>query len=353
MKRLRYVLIGDGESPHLLKWARALESRVELWVVSSRGFLAGFDALLPTERLLSLTGVSGVVPSPMTLLWRLPRMARWLRQANPDWINPHYLTSHGTLVWLAKMIFRVPGRVLGSAWGSDILTTPKRSPVWAWLTRRVLTSCQLTTSDSLHMAQQMRLLGAREVVTFPFGLESMPTSSQTKEPWLFFSNRGLAPLYQPMRVLECFASVSAVLPQARLVVANGGPLKQKLEDWIRVNKLADRVRFVGRLDAAAQNSWYAKAQWYLSLPATDSVSVSVLEAMAHGCIPVLSDLPANRELVRNMKNGMLLGAHSKMEVAAMRKLLVRSEVLAIENRNSIEAHGLIGPCVERLIERLL
>ena len=33
---LRVVLLGDGESPHLLKWARALAPRVELWVASSR-----------------------------------------------------------------------------------------------------------------------------------------------------------------------------------------------------------------------------------------------------------------------------------------------------------------------------
>lgn len=350
---MRVVLIGDAESPHLLKWARALASRVDLWVVSSRGFLPGFDALLPTERRLSLTGVPGGVPGSMALLRRLPRLVGWLRQIKPDWINPHYLTSHGTLVWLAKAIFRVPGRVLGSAWGSDILMTPQRGPVWAWLTRRVLAGCQLTTSDSLHMAQQMRLLGAREVVTFPFGLESMPMAPQTKEPWLFFANRALAPLYQPLRVLESFASISAGLPQARLVVANDGPLRQQLEAWTIENRLDDKVRFVGRLDAAAQNRWYAQAQWYLSLPASDSVSVSVLEAMAHGCIPVLSDLPANHELVRNMENGLILDARSRFDEASLKRLLIRSGQIARENRTYVEAQGLIGPCVERLVSRLL
>ena len=29
---LRYALVGDGESPHLLKWARALAPLVDLWV---------------------------------------------------------------------------------------------------------------------------------------------------------------------------------------------------------------------------------------------------------------------------------------------------------------------------------
>ena len=32
---MRLVLLGDGDSPHLLKWARALAPQVELWAASS------------------------------------------------------------------------------------------------------------------------------------------------------------------------------------------------------------------------------------------------------------------------------------------------------------------------------
>jgi L-malate glycosyltransferase len=52
--RWRHVLIGDGESPHLLKWARALAPQVDLWVASSRGFLPGFDDLVPPRGRLAL-----------------------------------------------------------------------------------------------------------------------------------------------------------------------------------------------------------------------------------------------------------------------------------------------------------
>ena len=63
----------------------------------------------------------------------------------------------------------------------------------------------------------------------------------------------------------------------------------------------------GLLDAATQAEWYDRARWYLSLPESDSVAVSVLEAMAHGMLPLLSDLPANRELVRDGDNGLIVG----------------------------------------------
>ena len=51
---MKLVLLGDGESPHLVKWARALEPRLELYAISSRGFAPAFDALLPPERRLAL-----------------------------------------------------------------------------------------------------------------------------------------------------------------------------------------------------------------------------------------------------------------------------------------------------------
>ena len=67
------------------------------------------------------------------------------------------------------------------------------------------------------------------------------------------------------------------------------------------------MRFIGRVDAATQAGWYARARWYVSLPESDSVSVSVLEALAQGCIPLLSDLPANRELVHAGDDGQMPG----------------------------------------------
>ena len=67
---LRVVLFGDGESPHLLKWARALAAGgVDLWVASSRGFLPGFDGIVPVDHRLALDtpdAVSALAALPFT-----------------------------------------------------------------------------------------------------------------------------------------------------------------------------------------------------------------------------------------------------------------------------------------------
>jgi L-malate glycosyltransferase len=214
MTAMRLVLWGDGESPHLLKWARALAPQLELWAASSRGFLPGFDALLPAERRLALGTTPRAAGGNVALLRKLPLFANWLRRVRPDWVHAHYLSSHGTLAWLATTMLGAPGRLVGSAWGSDVLVTPQRSALQRGLIGRVLRACALTTSDSMHMAQRMRELGAGEVMCFPFGLEALPPLPAHKDDALFFANRGLEPIYAPQRVLDGFAAIAAARPQS-------------------------------------------------------------------------------------------------------------------------------------------
>ncbi|MDO9071995.1 MAG: glycosyltransferase [Rubrivivax sp.] len=351
---MRLVLLGDGQSPHLLKWARALAPRVELWAASSRGFAPGFDGLVPAARRLALDTRPNFDGGNVALLRRLPRLAAWLKTVRPDWIHAHYLTSHGTLAWLATAWLGAPGRLVGSAWGSDILVTPQRSRVLRWLTGRVLRACALTTSDSQVMATRMRQLGAGEVMNFPFGLEALPPlpAPGVKQDRLFFANRGLEAIYDPARVLQLFTRVAHDWPDAQLVVANDGALRPALEQQAAAAGLAGRVQFVGRLDAATQAEGYARARWYLSLPQSDSVSVSVLEAMAHGCIPILSDLPANRELVRHGDNGWIAAGRSLPWPAELAPLLARSDAIAAANHAWVAGHAMFAPCVDAFLYRL-
>jgi glycosyltransferase involved in cell wall biosynthesis len=129
----------------------------------------------------------------------------------------------------------------------------------------------LATSDAQVMTARMHELGAGEVMTFPFGLESLPplSGAGSKQDHLLFANRGLEPIYDPQRVLRLFIGIARDWPDAQLVIANEGSLRPALERQVADSGLADRVRFIGRVDAATQAGWYARARWYVSLPQSD------------------------------------------------------------------------------------
>lgn len=382
---MRYILLGDGLSPHLLKWARTLhevgEGQLELGVLSSRGLLPEFEPIIPPQRRLLLNTQPRQAGGNIGLLRHLPRAARWLKDQQPDVLHAHYLTSHGALAWLPQRLWRVPGLLVSSAWGSDILVTPQRSALARQLTAAILKGSAACTADSRHMAREMLRLGAREVDVFPFGLNELPppVDHAAKDPDLFFSNRGLEPLYRIDGVLRLFAAVVAQRPRARLVVANQGSQRAALQALAATLGIERHVTFTGLLRPAEQARWYERAQWHLSLPESDSVSVSVLEAMAFGCIPVLSDLPANRELVTHGLSGWVVqadpgAAASSSEatsstdttasadwppeaarqafIRALPELLERAADMAEVNRQWVQRHGLFAPHVRRFLQGL-
>ena len=52
--------------------------------------------------------------------------------------------------------------------------------------------------------------------------------------------------------------------------------------------------------------WLLESGFYISMTESDGASLSLMEAMAVGAIPVVSDIEPNREWVKNGVNGVLV-----------------------------------------------
>jgi glycosyltransferase involved in cell wall biosynthesis len=83
---------------------------------------------------------------------------------------------------------------------------------------------------------------------------------------------------------------------------------------------------------------------YVSTSLSDGTSVSLLEAMAAGGFPVVTDIPANREWIKDGENGFLVpvneaGLLAKRIVSAIRDedLLQRSRT---DNLRTVEERAL-------------
>lgn len=347
---IRYVLIGDAQSPHLLKWARALHGRVNLWVVSSRGFLPDFDAFLPFEKRFIFDASPGWWGWVKVFL-KINKLGNWLVKVDGDWINPHYLSSHGLLAILAQRMFGLRARLVGSAWGSDVLIAPRKGLLQRLLLKWIIDECDVMTSDSHYVADSMRMLCPCDVIVFPFGLDCLP-DLELKNERLFFTNRSLEPIYRPLRVLEVFKKILYRWPDARLVIANNGSMQENLKRWVVQAGLNGSVEFVGRLSPLEQSKYYARARWFFSLPSSDAVSVSILEAMSHACYPIVSDLPANRELIDDRLNGLVLTDGEMSVVDLLPSDISTLDMIGRRNRDWIRLNALFEPSIQQFLIRL-
>jgi glycosyltransferase involved in cell wall biosynthesis len=144
------------------------------------------------------------------------------------------------------------------------------------------------------------------IVLANFGIDRVEISAEKEN--VFYSNRLHKKLYNVDRIIRSFADFMQHPKHAgwRLVIAATGEETSQLKSLAESLEVSNAVEFVGWLSKEENARWYAKAKYWVSIPDSDATSISLLEAMAHGCIPIVSDLPANREWIQDGLNGWIV-----------------------------------------------
>src|SRR4029077_1457783 len=94
-------------------------------------------------------------------------------------------------------------------------------------------------------------------------------------------------------------------PELKLEIAGDGSRRPALERLAAERLPAGGFRLVGRLAPDALAAALQRAEIFLSASRSDSTSLSLLEAMACGAVPVVSDIEGNREWVRGGEGARL------------------------------------------------
>ncbi len=303
MMALRIVYLADASSIHTRRWAAHFAQRgYEVHVVS---FLPGD---IPGATVHVLDG--GPVRSEggnWRYLLHLPALRRLLRSVRPDLVHAHYLTSYGLLGALSG--FRP---LVLTAWGSDVLVTPHRSRLYRPLLRLTLARADLVTSDAAAMSNEMIRLGlpAERLLTVPLGVD-LTLFNPADRDWpadgrRLISTRQLLPNTNLDTLLAALALARREHPGLTLDIIGDGPERGRWGELARQLGVEGYLRWHGGLDHGLLPAHLRQADLYLALTLSDSTSVSLLEAMACGTFPIVSDLPANREWITPGMNGLLV-----------------------------------------------
>lgn len=91
-----------------------------------------------------------------------------------------------------------------------------------------------------------------------------------------------------------------------MIIAATGEETDALKLLVEQLGINEQVQFAGWVNKVQNAEFYSNAKIFVSIPESDATAISLLEAMAYGCVPVLSDLPANREWIEDGKNGIII-----------------------------------------------
>ena len=295
------------------------------------------------------------------LRYRRAGLAAAVEAIAPDVLHAHYLVEHGLYATSAN--FRP---YIVSAWGSDVLVDAATSALDRAIARFVLRRASLATANNRHMIREMvQKLGAApaDVQHIVLGVSRDyiaaaeravdEAASQDDETPTIISSRSLdSPLYNVDTIIRSMVHVHDRTPDARLVVAGEGRLRPKLEALAESLGLRDAVHFAGQLSQEALQRAFIDADVFVSVPSSDGTSVALLQTMAAGVFPIVSDLPSQRELVDDGVSGLRVPVHDERALAdAIARVLgdsgLRRDAAEI-NRAFVNEYGVLETNMARM-----
>ncbi len=348
---MRILLLAHGPSIHTRRWARALVKRGhELRLLTAH---AGADPEIH-ERVI---GAPWPVPA-LRYLSALPAVRRELREFGPDVTVAHFLPNYGLLAALSGAR---PWMLV--CWGSDLLVNARRSPVHRARAGYVLRSAPAIHVDAVVLAEAAVELGARPatVWTRAWGVdaEAFPPGprdgARGGAPIRVLWTRQLEPVYDPEPFLRALGLLKRRGIPFRAVLAGEGPLRPSVETWIRNEGIGDEVELVGFVREDRLRTLYRESDVYVSMSRSDSTSQSLLEAMAAGVFPIVSDIAGNREWVIHRRNGYLVPAGDAEALACAIAEATRdpdTAAMRARGREIVETRGTFAGTLDELEARL-
>jgi len=241
----------------------------------------------------------------------LGAVRREMRAFRPDVTVAHFLPNYGFLAALAQAH---PWLLV--CWGSDLLTNARLSPLHRARARYVLRRAGLIHVDAAVLAEAAVALGAppARVWTRPWGVDAgafgpageFRAARNGARPIRLLWTRQLEPVYDP----ETFVRALGILKRRGLpfhaTMAGEGSLRASVEARIRAEDVARHVVLEGFVGPDRLRALHREGDLYVSLARSDSTSQSLLEAMAAGLLPIVSDIAGNREWVTHRRVGYLV-----------------------------------------------
>jgi len=311
---MKLLLIGSA-SVHTFRYLAGIAPHVDEVHLVTNG-------VLPERYHAANLGRVEQVDFSLRALRTASRIAALIDTLQPDMVHVHQANS---VAWHARRALtgkRMPWVL--TTWGSDVLLLPQQNALMKRMVAANLAAASAVTSDSLHMAAVCRQLApVQRMDVLNFGMDALPAQPDiAAKPLSVLSCRLHKPLYRIDAIVRGWAQVEADARFAgwSLTVAASGSETDALLKLAQSLQL-QHIHFTGFVTPDVLAGLYRDARVFVSVPQSDATSISLLEAMGHGCLPLLSNLPANLEWVLDGVNGAIVEDVGRLGDAMKAQLL--------------------------------
>ncbi|MCA1899261.1 MAG: glycosyltransferase [Chloroflexi bacterium] len=201
--------------------------------------------------------------------------------------------------------------ILTMSWGFDLMDDVHKSRWMEWVTRYTLKRSAFFISDAKVTRDKAAAYGMnpQKTVVFPWGVDlehfTPPKVKPQRSTFTLFCNRSWEPRYGVDVLARAFVQAAQERDDMNLLLLGGGSQGHALRGIFESGGVLDRVAFAGQISQTVLPQWYHRADLYISPSHVDGSSVSLMEALGCGLPCLVSDIPANKEWVKEGENGWL------------------------------------------------
>ena len=308
-RKLDIWLFCDARSIHSIKWINALREREHRLRIFSP-----WQGMLTNENVTVKETPQSPIPLPNSIktLGKVLMRARNGRRIRPelltnppDIIHAHYILDSG---WMAAQLDFHPFIV--TIHGSDLLIHPERSRLLRIIANRVLKSCDKIVIVGDHMRQKLidYKVSEKKIINVPSFIDTSvfyPTrKSQKNNVITIGSARNFEPVYKVETLIKAIPEMLKKFTNFELQLAGSGTQYQYLRSIIKKLEIEQYVKFLGILDQKKISDFFRNLDIYVSTAISDGISVTLLEALACGAYPVVTDIIGNKIVLAKAGDGV-------------------------------------------------
>lgn len=269
------------------------------------------------------------------------RIVRTLKRVNPDFIHLHVQHHYSLPIILSGHPYIL------TSWGAEVLSLPDADILTRSMARMTSMKAHRIIVDA-HCLKDIWIrtgVPQHKIEVIPFGVDLNIFNSDVdgsnvqrrlgikENDIVIISTRAL---FNDHYNVECLVhSIPIVLEKCgnvKFIIKGVGPLENRLRNLVDALGVSEHVRFVGLVPHPEVAQYLAASDIYVSTPFIDSTSVSLLEAMACGLAPIVTDILGNREWIENGTNGFLFPPRNS-------QMLAEKIIQLIENEDTRKRFG--------------
>lgn len=329
---MKICFLANSESIHIQRWVNYFtDTGHEVHIISdSSNDKINIENVI-FHQLKNINSNRNPVTFYITLIINIVYVNYLIRSIKPDILHAHYVIYYGFYGVLTSF-----HPLIISVWGSDVLKVPDESLIANYIVRYSLKGADKITTTAEFMRDHLSdnfKLEKEKIIRIPWGINTnifyQRYSSKEKElkeylgigdaETVVISNRSMAPQYNIDKIIEAIPYVLKSNSNTVFVFIKGygtTNFEKKMRLKARKLNITNNVRFISKNITPKEMATYLNiSNMFVSITKTDQFASSIMEGMACGLVPIVSNIDVYHQYLSDDSNALFVNPDNPQDLA--------------------------------------